>query len=207
MHTKRILKFGGSSLADAECFRVVGKIIESRIDLNPVVVVSALGASDKRIKITDMLKESAKSLFEGGSAGDRIGEIVGFHIELINELELEKDIIAADIEALNTILERVSSGEFGSLDEALDAVMGFGEIFSAGIMAAYLRKMGMEYKFADPGEFDFVTDDNFQNADILEESLHNIACKIISAAVLIVFPGFIGCYHGWKTHDTWQGRF
>jgi aspartokinase len=35
MHTRRIIKFGGSSLANAERFKAVAEIIKERLELIP----------------------------------------------------------------------------------------------------------------------------------------------------------------------------
>lgn len=59
-------------------------------------------------------------------------------------------------------------------------------------MAAYLRKEGMSFTEANPADFGFITDNNFQNADVPDESLNSIAAKVIASKELLVFPGFIG---------------
>ena len=38
-----VMKFGGTSIADAGCVRQVAKLIAERIDTGPLVVLSAMG--------------------------------------------------------------------------------------------------------------------------------------------------------------------
>lgn len=52
-----IMKFGGSSLANTEKIRQVGKIIEMHRSENPILVISAIG------KTTDDLIEAGQAAF------------------------------------------------------------------------------------------------------------------------------------------------
>lgn len=192
MHTKRIIKFGGSSLSNSDCFRRVKRIVEDKMDLNPIVVVSAMGIDEEKIKLTDRLEEIGQKLFKGESAGELARKILDRHFRLLKELELPLEIISEEIREFENEMETISRGGYVNLDKALDAIMGFGEIFCAKIMSKFLSDNGKEFIAADPAEFNFVTDENFQNADILDESLQNIAARVISSRNLIVFPGFIG---------------
>jgi len=192
MHTKRIIKFGGSSLSNADCFRRVKKIIEDRMDLNPLVVVSAMGVDEENIKLTDRLEEIGIKLYNGEPADETVWKILNRHFKLIKDLELPEDTISEEIREFKSEMETISREGYPNIDEALDAIMGFGEIFCAKIMAEFLSGDGKKFIAANPAEFNFVTDENFRNADVLDESLQNIAAKVISSRNFIVFPGFIG---------------
>jgi len=192
MHTKRILKFGGSSLADAERFAKVAQIISKRQDLKPLVVVSAVGSKEKEPKVTDLLKKAGEELLAGGDAAGELSVITGIHRDIIRDLGLEESTLAEELSTLRDMADGIRAGKRANKEEALDAIMGFGEILSARIMAEILSKMGLKYSTADPGDFGFITNEAFQNADILEESLEKIALKIIASRHLLVFPGYIG---------------
>jgi len=193
MRPKRIIKFGGSSLADADCFRRAADIIKNRIDLNPIVVVSAVGTSmEFREKVTDTLQKIGLLLLSGECADSLLEYIKNRHFTLVKDLGLDESIISEEIEHISEIERNILSGSYGSKEEALDAIMGFGEIISSRIMAELLKSLDMKFKNADVCEFGFVTNDNFQDADILSDSLEKIASKIISLDYLLVFPGYIG---------------
>ncbi len=186
------MKFGGSSLADAGCFKKVKDIIMGRLDLNPVIVVSALGVDEEGLKITDVLKNIGLAALEGKEYGEKLQILLERHYRLIRELELSNDIISSPVEDLKQVITAISEGAFETREEALDAVMGFGEILSSTIMAKYLSEEGTSFITANPADFAFVSDDNFQDADILEETLPAIAAKVISSREFLVFPGYIG---------------
>jgi homoserine dehydrogenase len=192
MHTKRIIKFGGSSLADADRFSEAVQIIANRQELKPLVVVSAVGSTGREPKVTDLLKKAGESLLSGGEAAEEISIITGRHRAILKKSELPEDLLEGEFRILHRLCDQIGKGGHSSREEALDAVMGFGEILSARIMAEMLSKAGLKYSTADPGDLGFITDENFQNADILEESLEKIALKVIASRHLLVIPGYIG---------------
>lgn len=193
MRSRLIMKFGGSSLASAECFRKVSSIIQSRLSHNPMVVVSALGTSrEQSLKVTDLLKEIATLLFQGKDADPAIKTLLKRHHEVIRGLSMGGHVLKGEEEAFAEVTGRISAGEFPREVEALDALMGFGEIFSAKIMACWLAEQGMDFQPAASGDFELVTDDNFQDAHFLPQGMEKIAARIIASKNLIVFPGYIG---------------
>ena len=65
-----VMKFGGTSLGDAERIRTAATLVEDRILRKPFVVVSAVGSSvgadgSKRKKVTDLLIQSARKAVTG----------------------------------------------------------------------------------------------------------------------------------------------
>ncbi len=77
----QILKFGGSSVANAERIEQLAKIVGRYGKQDLVVVVSALQG------VTNLLENSAKAALEGSEQyTEFIDEIRRRHIEIINEL-------------------------------------------------------------------------------------------------------------------------
>lgn len=193
MRTKLILKFGGSSLADADCFRRVLEIIRSRLGENPIVVASAVGTSKAhQIKVTDQLRNICLKAMSGKESTDLMESLRDRHMALIRELGLADSIIDSEMDDLGATIQKVTSGKAGQEEEALDSIMGWGEIFSAKILTALLCSEGHHFETAHPEDFSFITDDNFQNANILDSSLESIASRVIASKSLLVFPGYIG---------------
>lgn len=192
MHTKRILKFGGSSLADAERFAAVAQIIAERQNLKPIVVVSAVGSNGNGSKITDLLKTAGQALLAGGDAAEQLSIIAERHRIILRDLALPENLLDGELKTLRFIADAIREKSHATNEEALDAVMGCGEVLSARIMAELLSRQGHKYEPADPAVFGFITNDTFQNADVLEESLEKIALKVIASRYLLVFPGYIG---------------
>ena len=132
-------KFGGSSLADADCFRRVASIVAARQQTDLTVVVSAMGG------MTDQLL----GLIDTAAAGRDTGEAVAalreryertaaalLSRERAEELgaSLERDL--GDIRNVLNALSLVRSASHRSRD----LVSGFGEIWSARLLTALLQE-------------------------------------------------------------------
>ena len=97
---KNVVKFGGSSLADAEQFKKAGDII--RADESRVYVVPS--APGKRFsddtKVTDMLLNAYSLASEGKDVTEQIAAIKQRYDEIIEGLELEDFNLDADFDPL-----------------------------------------------------------------------------------------------------------
>ncbi len=139
MRPKIVLKFGGTSLATPESWRKVLDIIESKRALNPVVVVSAVGSTRNRAKVTDLL--------QGLSKDPKLGPLQEIHDGLLESLGLATDLLQYLWKELAAHLQaKVSQAE------RLDRVMGWGERLSARMMAAALRSRGWDAQDFSPAE-------------------------------------------------------
>ena len=79
------MKFGGSSVKDAERFKEVAEIVKSRLDKKPAVVLSAVkGITDNLILALD---ESIEDKF------DAYEEIVKKHKEILKDLNLDEGLV------------------------------------------------------------------------------------------------------------------
>ena len=86
---KKVVKFGGSSLASAEQFKKVGDIIRSE-ESRRYVVPSAPGkrfSSD--IKVTDMLYACYEAAEKGSDFKNQLGAIKDRYYEIIRGLDLD----------------------------------------------------------------------------------------------------------------------
>ena len=130
-------KFGGSSLADADCFRRVAGIVRDQPAGNLGVVVSAVGG------ITDMLFDLIDRASRQQPVDDAMNAVRQRHVELASEL-LGEDAVAPFIEQFETDL-----GDIKRILEALalvkatsrrsqDMISGFGELWSARLLTALL---------------------------------------------------------------------
>jgi len=136
-------KFGGTSLADASCFRRVGEIIASRPERNRAVVVSAMSG------VTNSLVRAVKLAGERDVAGyeQTLAELGEKHRRTLVDLapgrlaaEFEKMIEQdradiADVLRATTLLRRSSR-------ETLDLVSGYGELWSARLLHALFNATG-----------------------------------------------------------------
>ncbi|MGX9519220.1 bifunctional aspartate kinase/homoserine dehydrogenase II [Vibrio mediterranei] len=131
---KQLHKFGGSSLADPECYRRVVSILKDYSHNEDLIVVSAAGKTTNRlIEFLDALNK------DGRIAHEHLQSLRQFQIELIDEL-----LQGYEAEQLKTLLsdEFSTLGELGyPLSEAQRAaVLGHGEVWSSRLLAALLRQ-------------------------------------------------------------------
>lgn len=170
---KKVVKFGGSSLASAEQFKKVGEII--RMDKERTLVVpSAPGKREnKDTKVTDMLY-ACYALAE---------EDKNFK----NELEAIKARYQEIIDGLNLTLSLEE--EFRKIEEAFNNKAGCnyaasrGEHLNGMIMADYLA-----YEFIDAASVIFFD----ENGDFDAEKTNLVLGKKLENCDKAVIPGFYG---------------
>ena len=131
-------KFGGSSLADAACFRRVAAIVMDQPPGNACVVVSAIGG------MTDALLGLVAGASSEQDSAATIAALRERYSGVVEDLlppESARDLIAqfdediADIESVLKALALVKTASHRSRD----MVSGFGELWSARLLAALLR--------------------------------------------------------------------
>lgn len=170
---KKVVKFGGSSLASAEQFEKVGKIIKGDAERN-YVIPSAPGKRDsKDTKVTDMLY-ACYALAEAGKEIDKeIADIKARYDEIINGLRLKLDL----------------SQEFQAIRENFLALAGSdyaasrGEYLNGIVMAEYLG-----YEFIDAAAVIFFD----ENGDFDAEKTNKVLGARLKEIEHAVVPGFYG---------------
>ena len=171
---KKVVKFGGSSLASAEQFKKVGKIINS--DESRVYVVPS--APGKRFsddtKVTDMLLNLYDLVVEGKDVKEAIAAIKARYDEIITGLELKEFSLDKDFEEIEKEL---------LADPNRDYAASRGEFLNGKIMAEYL---GIE--FIDAAEVIFFNEEGNLNDYKTEKTLSARLAKAQRA----VIPGFYG---------------
>ena len=172
---KKVVKFGGSSLASAEQFKKVGNIIRAD-ESRKYVVPSAPGKRfSEDTKVTDMLYACYSQAESGKPFGDLLNNIKARYNEIINGLGLQ---LSLD-EEFKTI-EKNFKGKAGK-----DYAASRGEFLNGIIMANYLG-----YEFIDAAEVIFFNEDGTFDADKTDEVLRARLAEVERA----VIPGFYGAY-------------
>ena len=179
-----IIKFGGTSVGNAERIKNAAKIVKSRIKKKPVVVVSAVS------KITDMLIKLAHE-FGHRKSNNTLLEIKSIHYKILEKLGIDKDLLKNDFEELSNLLNKTKSDKYIDA-KRLDEVQSFGERMSSKIFAAELNKIGVNAKSFNSWDLGFLTNAEFGNAEPLEISYANLKKNITKLNVVPVITGFIG---------------
>ncbi len=193
----KVMKFGGSSVADAPNMdKVIGIVGESlQGDEKVVVIVSALGGmTDDLIKLANLAhsKDSRyKILFE--EICKRHDQVVEGLISKENQLKVLSEI-GKKYDELKSSIENIfyaSSSEKIPLS-FLDTVMSFGEQLSSYILSEGIRSKGIPCKFVDARTL-IKTDDSFGTANVdIESSYTLISEKLKNENIVSVLGGFIG---------------
>jgi len=192
-----VVKFGGTSVGDAEAIERTAKIVKGRLARHPAVVVSALGGATN----------SLLAIGEQSAKGHLIGALRG--VETLRDrhfAECEKLLGTSD--EASEVAEEMSAtfDELASLAEALsvlghstprsfDTIAAFGEQLSSHLVAAFFKLRGIPAEHVDARDV-FITDDNFMTAepqtDAVAEAARELVQPLIQAGKVPVLGGFIG---------------
>ncbi len=175
-----VMKFGGTSVGDADRISNTSKIIKSYAEKNPIVVVSAVS------KITDLLIKLVNSPSKNEKE-EILSNIKNKHIEILKKLGLDAKILEKDFEELNKPIDDNNNDA-----RTLDKFQSFGEQMSSKIVAAQLNKIGVKAKAFNSWELGFITNSEFGNAEPLEETSNNLNKNIKKLNIVPVITGFIG---------------
>ncbi len=187
----RVLKFGGSSLADADCLREAVARVEAARASGPLVVLSALG------RTTDALLEVAHA----AERGDLVGALDGQRGIMANHRQVAGTLF---VEAVPLALDEALTRLFGELElllrgvamlrelspRSLDAIASIGERLSTLIFAAFLGAEWLDARTV------IRTDARFGEAVPLPEAIRELAQMNLAPRLgpgrVVVTQGYIG---------------
>ena len=170
---KKVVKFGGSSLASAEQFKKVGEIIRED-KARRYVVPSAPGKRfSKDIKVTDMLYDCYETAVAGKDFSDKLKKIQERYQEIIDGLDLDFSLK----DDFKIIEENFRNGA------GMDYAASRGEFLNGKVMAAYL-----DIPFVDAAEVVRFNEDGSFNDEVTNELLSDRLSDLERA----VIPGFYG---------------
>jgi aspartate kinase len=204
-----VMKFGGTSVQDAEAIDRAACIVKARLPHKPLVVVSAMA------KVTDQLLTMARA----AGAGDRktalklsralrerhyntAGELLGtalftqFHSDL-----------GVEFEALDELLRGIAAvGEL--TPRTTDHVAAFGEVLSSRIVAAAFSARGIDAVLVDSRQC-MVTDSAHTRAvPLMQETRERLQAKVqtrVNDGQVPVMGGFIGATKAGVTTTIGRG--
>lgn len=154
-----VMKFGGSSVANAQRIRHVATIIKAYQNKNPVVVLSAMGdTTDNLLDAADIAVNGKVDISGVEKLHRDTAKILGIKIEAIDSLLEELTQLLTGISMLRELTRRTR-----------DYLVSFGERMSVRMMATYLESQNIPAKFFDAWDLGFVSDSNFMSAELLDE--------------------------------------
>jgi bifunctional aspartokinase / homoserine dehydrogenase 1 len=189
----QVLKFGGTSVANAENMgRVIQIVGTARNKARTIVVVSALGG------VTDKLLEVAGLASRGDeSYKELLKSVEHRHLEAVKELipVTRQSGILSLVKRTTNELEDIFKGVYLLRElspRTKDTVLGYGELLSSQILSAGLSAREMENVWKDSREL-IVSDAGFGQARVDFKSTQEKMDQFFStqAAQLFIVPGFI----------------
>lgn len=189
----RVLKFGGSSVANAENINKIISILKDRSEKEKlVVVVSALGGT------TDALLNSVITASKGDEKyKQELHKIEDRHLEVVKQLipvANQSRVLSMVMQHCNE-MEDICNSVFllkELTSRTRDRIMSYGELLSSQIIAAKFQCSGFENKWIDTRKL-ITTNSHYENA-VVDFELTNEKIKdffAASTASFFVVPGFI----------------
>ncbi|MDE5955793.1 MAG: aspartate kinase, partial [Bacteroidales bacterium] len=204
----QVMKFGGSSVANADNMSKVTDIVSKAAERDrTILVVSAIsGCTDELIRIGKLAADRDETY------KNVIDSLQQRHHEIISSLlPLEKHEESSDTcDRLFDSLRSIAHGVFllGELSPAsLDAIQAFGELWSTKILATKLASAGIATKWVDSREIIKTTAEN--GAAVIDTGLtYRLVKEMIERnpiTQLFVVPGFIASDRHGRTVTLGRG--
>ncbi|MCD8385459.1 MAG: aspartate kinase [Bacteroidales bacterium] len=192
-----VMKFGGTSVADAEAISRMINIVESKLDKNPIIVVSAMA------KVTDLLYQIADAAEQKDEATARalVSDLRNRHTTVINGLipdgpEREKALeeVYRICHNLEVFVEAVCTlGELTPRSKA--TIISNGERLSSVVICYAMRQRGINVGFSDARKMIIVTGDKLKGEPDMEAIQElvpkKIALRTDAGYPVVITQGFI----------------
>jgi aspartate kinase len=173
-----VMKFGGTSLKDAQRIRTVARIVKARIEQRPVVVTSAHhGVTEKLIALAN--------------GKHSLADIEQLHLSIAKHIGVPADILH---DILAELKEYMKSVHGAPTPEQLDRVVSYGERLSTRTVAACFQRQGIPAQAYDAWKVGMITDSRFGEAQPLPESegaMRDHLLPIVRSGIVPVVTGFV----------------
>jgi aspartate kinase len=205
-----VMKFGGTSVADAERIRAAAEIVRARAAKRPIVVVSALAG------VTDLLERAVT----GARSGERealeplLADLTRRHRWAVSgaiedparrhDLGLEVDALFEELRQLLRSVRILGEGT----PRSSDALLAFGEILSSRIVAAAFAGFGLPATLVDARDV-MITDGAHGRAEpdlpaIVERGRELLLAPVAAGQIPIV-GGYFGATPDGRTTTLGRG--
>ena len=200
-----VMKFGGSSVANADEMMNVLNIINNVADSKVVVLSACKGITDKLEQLAIISADKTEN--SNNQKENILNYIKNHHINILNST-LKNYLITAtkEVKCLLNDLEDIVLG-ISFLKEltsaTLDTILSFGELLSTTIFHFICKEHQLNSVFLDARNFIYTNDNYNEAVPILEQCSQNIKEEFNRVkSDLIITQGFIGSYNNGITKKT-----
>src|SRR5690349_7382906 len=204
-----VMKFGGTSVADAAALENVARIVAGEREAAPVVVVSAMSG------VTDALLASVRLATERGAdeAISSLKDTFERHRIATEEL-LSSEAADGFLAYLNEAARQIEkflhdiANERGDRRAAQDAIVSFGELLSSRLLAEVLQERGVKARQVHPRECIVTNDEYTCAAPLMTETCglsRQTLLTLVEEQVVSVVGGFVGATKDGMTTTLGRG--
>ena len=183
----KVVKFGGSSLANAEQFKKVGDIIRSDKSRRYVIPSAPGKRFSSDTKVTDLLYRMDEKAENGEDFTEILDQIKERFTEIIEGLELKDFSLDEQFDEIEKRMKEDPDPDFAA---------SRGEHLNGRIMARYLG-----YTFVDPFEMIFFDEEGALD----DRKTMRTVEKRLAQEEYAVIPGFYGCSYDGKVKSFSRG--
>ena len=181
-----VMKFGGTSVADAAAFENVARVVTAQRDASPVVVVSAMsGVTDSLLGATNQTVASLEDVFARHNAVAKTLLSANRAAEFAEQVK----------EASQQISQLLQTIEQDAQIKALqDEVVSFGERLSSSLLAEVLKQHGLNARQVDARRCIITNEDYTSAAPLMQQTFAHAQDELrplLETGVVPVLGGFI----------------
>ena len=160
---KKVFKFGGASVKDADSVRNLKSIIEREDRDNLLIVISAMG------KTTSIIEKTLKRFRDndGHLEITALRELMCYHEDIMTDLfngNTQHPVFDTVANIFIDLFCNLQETGF-QYDYQYDQTVSFGEVLSTTIISAFLNDNGIKNTLLDARDY-IITDHNFRSANI-----------------------------------------
>ena len=189
-----VMKFGGTSVGNADAIKQVASIVQNDVRKKKVIVLSACSGITN--KLLYLGKKSA--YIDEKERIYLIEDIIHFHTDIMYSLDIHRTTLDAEFTFIAKDIAKFCEG-ISLLGEctarSLDRLSSFGELLSTLIFSEYVKEIGLDAELVNASSF-MKTDSTYTSAHIEYDSMILQVQKTIIPKCehkdIIITQGFIG---------------
>ncbi len=191
-----VMKFGGTSVEDSPAIERVAEIVRQRLDLQPAIVISAMGKTTRNLLTAARFSAAGKSQ----DAIAQLDEIHRYHFALAKAVvpNWESSATWRKLTGYFEELRKLFEGLAILCELTLrsqDKILSYGELMSTAIVAEAFQQHGIDAALLDAREF-IITDERFTRAApiaaITYQKINEHVRPVIAAGRVPIIQGYIG---------------